>query len=104
VVSDCVVSLWLHSRYERFCVDYERIPVDYQRKRHGYRRIFDDYERIPVDYRRKRRSYQRIFFDYQRIRVVYQRLSKNGDIQLQWMSLTIQVFGFNSFLIVVLLL
>ena len=61
-----------------------------------YERIFVDYRRIPVVYQRKRLGYRRIFGFYERFSVVYQRFNKNGDIQLQWMSLSNQVCGFGD--------
>ena len=67
-----------------------------------YERFFVVYRRIRVVYRRKRRGYRRIFADYRRFPVVYRRFNKNGDIQLQWMSLSNQVFGFDDLYIVLL--
>jgi len=83
---------------------YERIFVDYRRKRLGYRRFRVDYERKRLFYRRffvvyqrKRLFYRRFFVVYQRFRVDYRRFNKNGDIQFLWMSLTNQVFSFGAF-------
>ena len=119
--------------YRRFSVDYRRFFVVYQRFRVDYRRFNKNgdirfcgcpyqirflvlaifiltvvicYRRIFVVYRRKRHGYERfrdvyrrIFVVYQRFLVDYRRFNKNGDIQLLWMSLSNQVFGFGDFYI-----
>ena len=62
--------------------------------RRFYRRILVDYRRFFVDYQRNGCGYRRIFVDYQRFSVDYRHFNKKGDIQVKWMSLTSQAFGF----------
>ena len=62
--------------------------------RRFYWRILVDYRRFFVDYQRNGCGYRRIFVDYQRFSVDYRHFNKKGDIQVKWMSLTSQAFGF----------